>query len=368
MWPFHLLAMKRGVPSLDCARGGAAGSALESIGRVAPSPPDLSLPASAHPFVVARDPETPPKGLEGAVVAIGNFDGLHRGHRGVIERAKALARRLGKPCALLTFEPHPADFFAGRSVIFRLTPPDAKAAHLARLGLDGMIILTFDASFAAQPPADFTSKILARRLGISAAVVGYDFCFGAKRAGTPEFLRSEGARLGFAVEVVERIARDEAGSLAAVSSTATREALEKGCVELAARLLGHPYFVEGAVSRGDGRGRALGFPTANIELDPSNRLKHGIYAVTLEADGAARDGVASFGRRPTFGGGPPLLEVFVFDFDDDLYGKTVEVSFIGFIRAEEKFDSVEALVARMRDDCQKARKILARRPPARVSR
>ncbi|MBI1867778.1 MAG: bifunctional riboflavin kinase/FAD synthetase [Methylocystis sp.] len=320
------------------------------------------MPDPAHPFVVARDPETPPKGLEGAVVAIGNFDGLHRGHRGVIERAKALAQRLGKPCALLTFEPHPADFFAGISVIFRLTPPDAKAALLARLGLDGMIIHTFDASFAAQPPDNFTAEVLARRLGVSAAVAGYDFCFGAKRAGTPDFLRSEGARLGFAVEIVERITRDEAGSLDAVSSTATREALEAGDVELAARLLGHPYFVEGAVSQGDKRGRALGFPTANIELDPSNRLKYGVYAVTLEADGAVRDGVASFGRRPTFDDGPPLLEVFVFDFDGDLYGKTVEVAFVGFIRAEAKFDSAEALVVQMRDDCRKAREILARSP------
>ncbi|MBY6242291.1 bifunctional riboflavin kinase/FAD synthetase [Methylosinus sp. Sm6] len=317
----------------------------------------------AHPFIVARDPESPPAGLDGAVVALGNFDGLHRGHRGVIAHAQALARRLGKPCALLTFEPHPADVFAGRSVIFRLTPPDAKAALLARLGLDGMIILTFDRDFAARPPREFTEEILVGRLGVSAAVAGYDFCFGAKRAGNPEFLRAEGERLGFAVEIVPRITRDEAGSLEAVSSTATREALQAGEVELAARLLGHPYFVEGVVREGRKLGRTLGFPTANIALDPSSQLRHGIYAVTLEADGVLHDGVANFGRRPTVEEeGAPLLEVFVFDFDGDLYGKTVEVAFIGFIRGEAKFPSLDALTAQMRDDARKAREILARRP------
>jgi riboflavin kinase/FMN adenylyltransferase len=323
---------------------------------------DAPLPL-AHPFIVARDPQAPPAGLAGAVVAIGNFDGLHRGHRGVIAHAQALARSLGKPCALLTFEPHPADVFAGRSVIFRLTPPDAKAALLASLGLDGMIILTFDKDFAARPPQDFTEEILARRLGVSAAVAGYDFCFGAERAGNPDFLRAEGERLGFAVEIVPRVTQDEAGSLEAVSSTATREALQAGDVELATRLLGHPYFVEGVVREGRKLGRTLGFPTANIALDPSSRLRHGIYAVTLEAGGVIREGVANFGRRPTVEEqGAPLLEVFVFDFDGDLYGETVEVAFIGFIRGEAKFPSLDALTAQMRADAQKAREILSRRP------
>jgi riboflavin kinase/FMN adenylyltransferase len=309
-------------------------------------------------FIVARDPEAPPAGLEGAVVAIGNFDGLHRGHRGVVGRAQALAKKLGKPCALLTFEPHPADIFAGRPVIFRLTPPQAKAAQAARLGLDGMIVLSFNRDFAARPAVNFTQEILARRLGVSAVVAGYDFRFGAGRAGDADFLRAEGARLGFAVEIVDRITQDEEGSLDAVSSTATREALEKGDVALARRLLGHPYFVRGLVRHGDKRGRLLGFPTANIALDPSNRLRHGIYAVTMAVDGVLRDGVANFGRRPTFDNGPPLLEVFVFDFSGDLYGKEVEVAFHGFIRGEEKFDSVEALIAQMEDDSAKAREML----------
>ncbi len=311
------------------------------------------------PFIVARDPRSPPPGLEGAVAAIGNFDGLHRGHRGVIARAQALAARLSRPCILLTFEPHPADVFAGQTVIFRLTPPDAKAAQAARLGLDGMIVLTFDKAFAQSPARIFTEKILHERLRLSAVVAGYDFRFGAGREGGPEFLRAEGERLGMIVEIVDRITQDEEGSLEAVSSTATREALERGDAALARRLLGHPYFIRGVVRHGDRRGRALGFPTANIALDPANRLKHGIYAVTIEIDGRIHQGVASFGRRPTFDNGAPLLEVFVFDFDGDLYGREVEVAFYGFIRSEAKFDSVEALVERMRVDVDEARRLLA---------
>lgn len=310
-------------------------------------------------FIFARDPQAPPPGLEGAVAAIGNFDGLHRGHRGVIARAQALAANLSRPCILLTFEPHPADFFAGRTVIFRLTPPDAKAAQAARLGLDGIVVLTFDKDFAQSPARVFTQEILHKRLRLSAVVAGYDFRFGAGREGGPEFLRAEGERLGMIVEIVDRITQDEEGSLEAVSSTATREALERGDAALAHRLLGHPYFIRGVVRHGDKRGRELGFPTANIALDPANRLKHGIYAVTIEVDGKVHQGVASFGRRPTFDNGAPLLEVFLFDFDGDLYGKEVEVAFYGFIRAEAKFDSVEALIDRMRVDVEEARRLLA---------
>ena len=319
----------------------------------------MNVPAPT--FIDATDPATPPPGLEGAVVAIGNFDGLHRGHRGVIARARALARRLGKPCAVLTFEPHPADFFAKTGVIFRLTPHEAKAAFLQKLGLDGLITLTFDAALAGLSAQQFVDEVLVRRLGVSAVVAGYDFHFGAKRQGTPEFLKAEGARLGFIVEIVERISQDEEGSLEAVSSTATREALTRGDVAQAARLLGHAWFVEGEVLHGRKVGRTIGFPTANIALDPSCKLMHGIYAVTLSVDGEAYGGAANFGRRPTFDNGPPLLEVHVLDFEADLYGKMVEVAFIGFIRPETKFESVEALVARMREDVAEARRMLASR-------
>jgi riboflavin kinase/FMN adenylyltransferase len=301
--------------------------------------------------------------LDGAVVAIGNFDGLHRGHAGVIVRALGLAKRLGRPCALLTFEPHPADFFAGKRVIFRLTPREAKEAILDRMGLDGMIVLTFDAALAGLSAEDFVGKVLVERLAVGGVVAGYDFHFGAKRAGTPEFLKQAGARHGFAVEIVDKITYDASGSLDAVSSTAIREALEGGDVRRARELLGHPFLIEGEVVGGAKRGRELGFPTANIVPDASCRLKHGIYAVTVSVEGVTYGGVASFGRRPTFDDGPALLETYVFDFNADLYGKMAEVALVDFIRREEKFDSAEALVAQMRKDAARAREMLASGKP-----
>jgi riboflavin kinase/FMN adenylyltransferase len=316
-----------------------------------------------HPFIVTLDPRQPVPRLEGAVVAIGNFDGLHRGHAGVIVRALGLAKRLGRPCALLTFEPHPADFFAGKRVIFRLTPREAKEAILDRMGLDGMIVLTFDAALAGLSAENFVGKVLVERLAVGGVVAGYDFHFGEKRAGTPEFLKQAGARHGFAVEVVDKITYDASGSLDAVSSTAIREALEGGDVRRARELLGHPFLIEGEVVGGAKRGRELGFPTANIVPDASCRLKHGIYAVTVSVEGVTYGGVASFGRRPTFDDGPALLETYVFDFNADLYGKMAEVAFVDFIRGEEKFDSAEALVAQMREDATRAREMLASGKP-----
>ena len=299
-----------------------------------------------------------PPALLGCVVAIGNFDGVHRGHRAVIARAQALAKKLGKACAVLTFEPHPADFFARRSVIFRLTPSDAKAVCLQRLKLDGMIVLTFDAALSALSAEEFVAQVLVGRLGISAVVAGYDFHFGKARAGTPLFLQEAGRRHGFAVEIVERIARDAGGRIDAVSSTATREALERGDVAAASLLLGHDYFVTGTVIHGKKLGRTLGFPTANLALDPSCRLATGIYAVRVVVDGEVLGGVASFGHRPTFDNGAALLEVFVFDFSGDLYGHELEVAFVSRIRGEEKFDSADALVVRMKVDEREAREAL----------
>ena len=315
------------------------------------------LPSTFH---VAVDPLAAPAGLEASVVAIGNFDGVHRGHQAVIARARALARDLGRPCAVLTFEPHPADLFAGRSTIFRLTPLPAKALALARYGgAEGMIVKSFDRAFAGLSAEDFVSQVLVGQLGIAAAVVGYDFHFGRGRAGSPAFLAEAGRHHGFAVSVIDKILADERGSLDAVSSTAIRGLLEQGDVRAAADLLGHDYFVFGEVLHGRKLGRTLGVPTANLALDPSSRLAHGIYAVKVAIDGAVHGGVASFGRRPTFDNGPPLLETFLFDFDDDLYGRTIEVDFVGWIRGEAKFETVDALVARMRIDAAEARTILA---------
>ncbi len=311
-------------------------------------------------FILSVDPARPPPGLEGAVVAIGNFDGVHRGHRAVIARAKALAERHGRPCAVLSFEPHPADYFGGGAQIFRLTTRDAKAHRLAELGLDGMIVLTFDSGLATLAADDFLNEILVRRLGAAAVVVGYDFHFGARRSGTPAYLLEAGPKAGLIVEIVEKVVADEEGSLTAVSSTATREALMLGDVRGAAALLGHPWSLTGPVIHGAKLGRQLGFPTANLAVDPACRLRHAIYAVEVAVEGQSQrlKGVASFGRRPTVDNGPPLLEVYIFDFDADIYGKEIEVFFIDFLRPEQKFDSLEALVAQIGRDAIAAREKL----------
>jgi riboflavin kinase/FMN adenylyltransferase len=335
------------------------GAGSRPLGNTPPSPRLLMVDFASSRFVIAVDPQTPPAGLEGAVVAIGNFDGVHRGHVAVLKRAEDVAARLGRPCAVLTFEPHPADFFFRTDTIFRLTPQETKAVALSRAGLNGMIVLTFDADLAAMPAEDFVHDILVGRLHVGGVVAGYDFHFGKGRAGTPAFLTEAGRRYGFAVEIVERIAADSSGSIVPASSTETRKALESGDVERAKVLLGHPYFVIADVVHGEKRGRDLGFPTANLRLHHSVRLRHGIYAVRARIDDVWFGGVASFGTRPTFDNGAPLLEVYVFDFSGDLYGKTLEIAFVHFLRDELKFDSIEALVAQIRRDEAEARKTLA---------
>ena len=311
-------------------------------------------------MILVHDPLSPPPGLAGAVVVIGNFDGVHRGHAAVIACAEKLARKLGKPAAVLTFEPHPVDFFSGPGTVFRLTPDAERNRCLARLGLDGAVVIHFDASVASLSAEDFVREILIKRLAVSGAVVGYDFHFGKARSGSPAFLAEAGARHGFAVEIVPQVVADADGRPEAIHSQTARKALEEGDVARAAKLLGHSWFAVGEVIHGEKLGRTLGFPTANVRLDPSCRLRHGIYAVRLAIEGVSYGGVASFGRRPTVTDtGAPLLETFVFDFDGDLYGKTVEVTFVGWIRGEEKFPSLDALVAEMNRDKEKARAMLA---------
>lgn len=324
---------------------------------------DADLPSADRGFIIARDPATPPPGLEGAVVAIGNFDGVHRGHQAVAARAAALARSLGRPCAVLTFEPHPADFFAGRSVVHRLTPETAKARALARLGLDGMVVLSFGAELAKLPAEQFVADILVGRLGVAGAVVGYDFHFGRGREGSPDFLVDAGRRHGFAVEIVEKIMADELGSLDAVHSSGVRAALERGDAAEARRLLGHDFFVVGEVIHGQKLGRTIGFPTANLRISSTCGLRHGIYAVRLTVDGKTHEAVASWGRRPTVDNGEPLLEVYIFDFSGDLYGKEVETAFVEWIRPELKFDGLEALTKQIEQDCADARAMLTSKKP-----
>jgi riboflavin kinase/FMN adenylyltransferase len=321
---------------------------------------DLELnPGSASSeFVLAVDPTSPPPRLRKAVYAVGNFDGVHLGHRAVIERTKALARARGAPSAVLTFEPHPADFFAGRPVVFRLTPFAAKAGAIRSLGVDGGVFLTFDATLAALSAEAFVEDILVRSLDIGAAVVGWDFHFGKGRSGSPAFLQAAGERLGFDVDVIAKVEASDPGGHEVISSSTVRSALERGDVAAAAARLGRPYAVTGVVIGGQKLGRTLGVPTANIALEPTNRLAHGVYAVRAEVDGRTHDGVASFGVRPTVDNGAPLLETYLFDFDADVYGHEMRVEFIERIRPELKFDSLEALKAEMTRDLARARAIL----------
>ena len=311
-------------------------------------------------FSVIRD-STPASAIaRGAVVALGNFDGVHLGHRMVISAAIDMARKHGRPAFAVTFEPHPRSFFSPNTPQFRLTDEAAKLRLLAGTGLDGAVIMTFDGARAGTTAQDFINHDLIARLGISGIAVGYDFHFGKGRGGSPSLLAAEAPRLGIEVHVqahVDILDRP-------VSSTAIREALAEGHVIDATEMLGGPWFISGEVIHGEKRGRDLGYPTANIRLDKNCGLKHGIYAVRVGIGDKRVDGVASFGRRPTFDNGAPLLEVFLFDFAGDLYGQRLDVAFIGFIRDELKFDGVEALVRQMNDDSARARALLAAAPDA----
>jgi riboflavin kinase/FMN adenylyltransferase len=321
---------------------------------------DKSRSKETGPFTVVRDDGPEAARLRGAVVAIGNFDGVHRGHRSVIDLAMTRAVAAGKPSAVLTLEPHPRSYFRPDEKLFRLTDARQKLRLLAATGLDGAVVLTFDAALAGLPAEQFVSQILVGRLGVSGVAIGFDFHFGQGRGGSPAFLTDAGARYGFPVDVAPKL-EDEGRP---VSSGTIRAALEAGRVVEAAELLGYPWFATGEVIHGEKRGRGLGFPTANLKLDPACGLKHGIYAVRVGIGDKRYDGVASFGRRPTFDNGAPLLEVFLFDFSGDLYGQVMDVALIGWIRPEEKFASVEALMAQMSLDSTRARDALARNPSA----
>jgi len=311
-------------------------------------------------FLVIRD-TTPATAIpKGTVVARGKFDGVHLGHRAVIEAALQMGRAHGRPALAVTFEPHPRSFFSPNTPQFRLTDEAGKLRLLAGTGLAGAVIMTFDKDRAGTTAQHFIHHDLSERLGISGIAVGYDFHFGKGRVGSPSLLVSEAPRLGIEVDVQAHIDIAERP----VSSSAIRMALAEGQIEDATEMLGGPWFVNGEVIHGEKRGRDLGYPTANIRLDKNCGLKHGIYAVRVGRDAERLDGVASFGRRPTFDNGAPLLEIFLFDFKGDLYGKTLDVAFIAFIREELKFDHVEALVRQMDDDSARARAALAAAPDA----
>ena len=323
-------------------------------GQVTPAKRGRSLNAIAQNFVVAVDPVEPPPALRRAVYAIGNFDGVHRGHQAVLGLARVRAQGAGVASAALTFEPHPADFFAGRPVVFRLTPFAEKAAAIAQGGTDGIVSLSFDGTLASLSAEAFVEEVLVRQLDLSAVVVGADFHFGKGRSGSPEFLQRAGERFGFAVVIADKV---EEGS-EAISSTAIRRALERGDVALAAHMLGRRYRVSGEVVGGQRLGRTLGVPTANIALPPTNRLAFGVYAVSARLGERCFGGVASFGVRPTVDHGAPLLETFLFDFDEDIYGRTLEVELVARIRPELKFDGLDQLKRAMADDVAAAQEAL----------
>ncbi len=311
-------------------------------------------------FRIIRDSTAADAIPRGAVVAMGNFDGVHLGHRVVIAAAMEMARKAKRPALAVTFEPHPRHFFSPNTPQFRLSSETDKLRLLAGMGLDGAVVMTFDAKRAGTSAQDFINHELTGRLGISGIAVGYDFHFGKGRMGTPSLLAAEAPRLGIEVHIqphVDILDRP-------VSSSAIRMALTEGQVADATAMLGAPWFVSGEVIHGEKRGRDLGFPTANLRLDPHCGLKHGIYAVRVGRGAERYDGVASFGRRPTFDNGAPLLEVFLFDFNGDLYGQRLDVAFIAFLREEAKFSGIDALVAQMNDDTARAKAQLSASPDA----
>ena len=303
-----------------------------------------------------------PAALRGAVVAIGNFDGVHRGHQAVLQTALGFARDHDCPAVVLTFEPHPRALFRPDVPLFRITPAAMKADILRAMGFDAVIELPFTREFAGQTADEFVDRVLVDGLGARQVVAGFDFHFGRNRQGGPAYLMEAGETRGFHVTLVDAF-RDEAADV--VSSSRIRERLHAGDLAGANELLGYRYRVEANVVRGKQLGRTLGFPTANMALPEDAVLRHGIYAVRfIRADGSIHDGVASFGRRPTVDeNGVALLETFLFDFAGDLYGETCTVALCAFLRGEEKFETLDALTEQMRADAAAARAILANLRP-----
>ena len=303
------------------------------------------------------------KGLEpgerGGAVALGNFDGVHRGHRQVIAEAAKAAGALGAPLGVIAFEPHPRVYFQREQTPFRLMTVEQQARALDALGVDLFYILRFDEELAHLSDEAFARQVLHEGLGVRHVAAGFDISFGAGRTGSPESLRVFGERFGFGVSIATPVA-DKDGEKC--SSSAVRQALRDGRPERAAALLARPFAIEGVVVHGDKLGRTIGFPTANIALGDYVRPAYGIYAVrTRLADGREIPGVAYVGRRPTVNGEDERLEVHLLDFDEDIYGQTIETDFVSFLRPDEKFDSLEPMIAQMERDKDAARRILT--PP-----
>lgn len=311
-------------------------------------------------MIVLHGTESVPPQALGAAVAIGNFDGVHRGHQALLQAARRAAAATGGKAGAVLFDPNPREFFQPGKPLFRLTPLPRKLELLKSFGLDLAVVLRFDAALAQLSAEDFIAQVLVRDLGVAHVVVGYDFRFGKGRAGDPDTLRRAGAAQGFGVTVVAQVA----GGGEVYSSSAIRAELAQGDVQGAASMLGHWWRVLGTVVGGAKRGTGLGFPTANIALSPGTALAHGIYAVRVRVEGKVHAAAAYLGTRPTFDDGSPVLEVFLFDFDGDLYGREIAVDFIEHIRGDRRFDGIEELKAQMQADCDRARVILAETPDA----
>jgi riboflavin kinase / FMN adenylyltransferase len=294
--------------------------------------------------------------VRGGVLAIGNFDGVHRGHQAVLRHAHGLADAQRRRSGAVVFEPHPREFFTPDQPFFRLTPLPLKLELLAALGLDQTFVIPFEAELAGLSARGFAAEVVAKGLGAQHVVVGYDFTYGKGRTGTPQELVTLAHKLGFGVDIVAPVSEEGV----TFSSSKVRKHLRQGEISQAAEQLGYWWRVKGTVERGAGRGKWLGFPTINLALSEGQDLAHGIYAMRVEHGGRRYQAAGYVGARPTFGEGEPVLEATLLDFSGDLYGEAVEVEFISRIRGDHAFATPEALAAQMREDCDGARAILAK--------
>ena len=294
---------------------------------------------------------TVPAAAKGLVLAIGNFDGVHRGHQAILARARAVAKPLGAQAGVMTFEPHAREFFRPDRPMFRLTPLPRKLELFAACGLDAAIVLPFDKKLVDLSARGFATDWLVGKLAVRHVIVGFHFFFGKGREGTPDTLKALGDELGFGVSIIA----PEGTREEVFSSTRIRELLAEGHVRDAADMLGHWWRVTGKVVGGHHLGTGMGFPTANIHLPKGLQLHHGIYGVRVRHQGEQLRGAAYLGTRPTLDNGLPVLEVFLFDFHKNIYGETIDIDFIAFLREDAKFRSVEALMAQMARDCDAAR-------------
>ncbi|BDW80864.1 riboflavin biosynthesis protein [Erythrobacter sp. Dej080120_24] len=303
--------------------------------------------------------EDVPKALRGAVIALGNFDGFHRGHQAVAGEAIRWAHEEGRPSIIATFDPHPVRFFRPDVPPFRLTTLEQRQELYLAAGATAMLVFHFDAELAGTSAEDFITQILIGRFGAHGVVTGGDFTFGKMAKGNVDLLRTFGAENGLESRVVEAV--EESG---VISSSRIREALREGDPQLAAQLLSRPFAIRGIVEHGDKRGRTIGYPTANLSVENYLRPRYGVYAVTgkILATGQVLKGAANIGIRPQFEPPKELLEPYFFDFSGDLYGQEIEVAFHHFLRGEAKFDNLEGLMAQMEKDCDEARRLLSALP------